>query len=225
MIEAWELVLRLIVAIVLGGLIGLEREFSDQPAGFRTHMLVSLGAALFTIGGAYGFEGFAGGDFEIQFDPTRVAAQVVTGIGFLGAGAIIQQGITIRGLTTAASLWVTAAIGLAAGFGNWWGAVGTTVIALLALYGLKQLERRYFPLMRTERFHLALETGPAFNLAELERVVEGHGASLRSMRMQATGRGAHRLAASLALGDEISPNALAEDISDLAGVNNVDWRR
>lgn len=115
-LETGELILRVLLAGALGGLIGLEREFSDQPAGFRTHILVSLGAALFTLVGAYGLVDFSPGD-TFQFDPTRIAAQVVTGIGFLGAGAILRQGLNVRGLTTAAALWVTAAVGTAAGFG------------------------------------------------------------------------------------------------------------
>ena len=110
---SWEeLLLRLALAAGLGGAIGLERELREREAGLRTHTLVSLGAALFTIAGAYGFR-----DFHNSFDPTRIAAQIVTGIGFLGAGAIIRQGLSVRGLTTAATLWVVAAIGLATGAG------------------------------------------------------------------------------------------------------------
>src|SRR5687768_6586470 len=101
-----ELIVRVLLATGLGAVIGLEREISDQPAGLRTHILVSLGAALFTIAGAYGLIDFDTGEVA-RIDPTRVAAQVVTGIGFLGAGAIIQRGLNVRGLTTAASLWVT----------------------------------------------------------------------------------------------------------------------
>src|SRR3712207_3489265 len=113
-----ELVLRVLIAALLGGLVGFEREFSDQPAGFRTHILVSLGAALFSLVGAYGVEEFFRGEgADVRLDPTRIAAQVVTGIGFLGAGAILQQGVNVRGLTTAAALWVTAAIGTAVGLG------------------------------------------------------------------------------------------------------------
>ena len=141
-----ELILRIALAGLLGGLVGLEREFSDQPAGFRTHILVSFGAALFTIVGAYGVADFyAGGENVVRFDPTRIAAQVVTGIGFLGAGAILRQGITIRGLTTAASLWVTAAIGLAAGLGYFEGALAVSLGALLVLYPIKQIERAVLP--------------------------------------------------------------------------------
>ncbi|MGH2711020.1 MAG: MgtC/SapB family protein, partial [Actinomycetota bacterium] len=101
-----ELILRLLLATVLAGLIGIEREVRDQPAGFRTHMLVSLGACLFAIISAYSINFLDPTTPGFRYDPTRIAAQIVTGIGFLGAGAIIRYGMSVRGLTTAASLWV-----------------------------------------------------------------------------------------------------------------------
>ena len=106
-----ELSLRLVLALVLGGLIGLERELTDHPAGLRTHIAVALGAALFGIVSAYGFREFDASRTETNFqvDPTRVASNIVVGIGFLGGGAILKHGATVRGLTTAGSLWVTAA--------------------------------------------------------------------------------------------------------------------
>jgi putative Mg2+ transporter-C (MgtC) family protein len=143
MLESSEVILRIGIAALLGGLVGLEREVSDQPAGFRTHILVSLGAALFTLVGAYSFD-------EPGVDATRVAAQVVTGIGFIGAGVIFQQGASIKGLTTAASLWVTAAIGTAVGLGYWDAALATTVITVISLYGLKRVGRNVFPRLRRE---------------------------------------------------------------------------
>ena len=143
-----DLIVRLVIAAALGGAIGFEREFSEQPAGLRTHLLVSLGACLFTLAGAYGLDAFSGHAAEVGFDPTRIAAQVVSGIGFLGAGAILREGINIRGLTTAAALWVTAAVGLAVGLGFWIGAVAATVIAVVALFGLKKVERVLFPRLR-----------------------------------------------------------------------------
>jgi putative Mg2+ transporter-C (MgtC) family protein len=110
----WHVTLRLGLAAVLGGAIGVERELRDREAGIRTHLLVSLGSALFTLVSAYGFHEFlTSGDAVVRTDPTRIAAQIVTGIGFLGAGAIIREGLSVRGLTTAATLWVVAAIGMA----------------------------------------------------------------------------------------------------------------
>lgn len=129
-----DLALRLTVGLVLGALIGFERELHRQPAGFRTHSLVSLGAALFTVVSAFGF----GGD---MVDPTRIAAQIVSGIGFIGAGTILQYRGHIRGLTTAASLWSVAAIGTAAGAGLYVVAIVGTVLILVILSVLDNVER------------------------------------------------------------------------------------
>ena len=128
---------------------GSERELRDREAGFRTHMLVCIGSALFTIVSAYGFREFlTSGDQVVRADPTRIAAQIVTGIGFLGAGAIIRQGVSIRGLTTAATLWVAAAIGMAAGAGYYSGAVIGTVVTLIALWPLRRLAFPVFERLR-----------------------------------------------------------------------------
>ena len=132
----FEAFVRIGAAAGLGGIIGLERELDEKAAGLRTHMLVAVGSALFTLVGAYGFEDFP----ATSVDPTRIAAQVVTGIGFLGAGIIFRQGFTIRGLTTAASLWLVAAIGMAAGAGFWKGAVIATVVALISLRPLESMK-------------------------------------------------------------------------------------
>ena len=121
-----DITLRLAVAMLLGGVIGFEREYRAKDAGFRTHFLVALGSALFCIVSQFGF------GFELK-DSSRVAAQVVSGIGFLGAGTIIFQKNVVRGLTTAAGLWVTAAIGLACGTGMYLPAVVTTLMVLIGL--------------------------------------------------------------------------------------------
>jgi putative Mg2+ transporter-C (MgtC) family protein len=133
-----ESFLRVAVAAALGGAVGLERELREREAGFRTHMLVSIGSALFTLVSAYGFRDFLlHGGSVIRADPTRIAAQIVTGIGFLGAGAIIRQGLAVRGLTTAATLWVVAAIGLASGAGYYSAAIITTLVVLVSLWPLR----------------------------------------------------------------------------------------
>jgi len=129
----WELTLRLLLAVGLGGIVGIERELREHEAGFRTHVLVALGSAIFTLVGAYGFDDFA----RQNVDPTRIAAQIVTGIGFLGAGAIIRDGLSVRGLTTAANLWAVAAIGVCCGAGYYLAALIGTAIALVALYPLR----------------------------------------------------------------------------------------
>jgi putative Mg2+ transporter-C (MgtC) family protein len=130
-----ELALRLLVAAILGALIGLEREYHDHPAGMRTHLLVSVGSATFTV---LSIEAFTGP----STDPGRIAAQIVTGIGFLGAGAIIKDRAGVKGLTTAASLWAVAAVGMAAGAAAWGVAIAATVIVIVSLWPLHEIERR-----------------------------------------------------------------------------------
>jgi putative Mg2+ transporter-C (MgtC) family protein len=138
-----DIVLRLLAGVLLAGAIGVEREVSGQPAGLRTHITVGLGAALFGLISVHGFDAYVvrRNDTTYQIDVTRVASQVVVGIGFLGAGAIIKEGASIRGLTTAASLWATAAIGLAAGIGNFFAATATAVALLLSLVLLRSPRR------------------------------------------------------------------------------------
>src|SRR6185295_10019535 len=135
--EDLDMIGRLCLAALLGGLVGLEREFHHQPAGLRTHMIVSLGACLIMQVSMHMTELSAG-----KSDPARIAAQVVAGVGFLGAGAIMRSGLSVRGLTTAACLWTVAGIGLAAGCGYWKGAVTATVLTLTATYLFQKLESR-----------------------------------------------------------------------------------
>ncbi len=137
-----DMIGRLLLASLLGGLIGLEREIHGRPAGFRTHLLVSLGSCLFVATSLefYRLYGNFSGVGPIGVEPGRIAAQVVTGIGFLGAGAIIREGASIRGLTTAACLWIAAAIGLACGAGLFIVSLVVTVISLATLLLLKRVE-------------------------------------------------------------------------------------
>jgi putative Mg2+ transporter-C (MgtC) family protein len=135
MMTWWEVAVRLGLAVVLGGAIGMERQTVEKPAGFRTHILVCLGAALFTLLSTQGF-------FGPNVDPSRVAANVVVGIGFLGAGTIWRTGTTVQGLTTAASLWTVAAIGMAVGIGFYFAAILGTGLVVVVLMLLKRLEVR-----------------------------------------------------------------------------------
>src|SRR5918911_2016021 len=147
----WDAFGRLAVAAGLGAAIGVERELREREAGIRTHLLVSLGSCLFTIVSAYGFHEFlASGASVVRADPSRIAAQIVTGIGFLGAGAIIRQGLSIRGLTTAATLWVVAAIGLTTGAGYYSAAAITTLLVIVSLWPLRILAHRAIVRFRPE---------------------------------------------------------------------------
>lgn len=138
----FDFILRIFVAALLGGAIGLEREYRDKAAGFRTHFLVALGSALFMIISVYGFEGGLLTDRH-RLDVSRIAAQVVTGIGFLGAGTIIFQKNMVRGLTTAAGVWVVAAIGLACGAGMYILATAATVLVLLGMEAFNLFLRKF----------------------------------------------------------------------------------
>ena len=136
----WDFVWRLVLAALFGTIIGLDREYREKEAGFRTHFLVSLGSALMMIVSQYGFSEILTHD-GVSLDPSRIAAQVVSGIGFIGAGTIIFNHQIVRGLTTAASLWATAGIGLTAGAGMSWLALAATILPLVALEGLSLVFR------------------------------------------------------------------------------------
>jgi putative Mg2+ transporter-C (MgtC) family protein len=132
-----DVAVRLLVAAVLGAAVGAEREVHEHAAGLRTHLLVAVGSCLFTLVSVYGFQSFSRAS-----DPSRVAAQIVTGIGFLGAGAILREGLTVHGLTTAASLWVIAAIGMAVGLGMFWASSIAVAITIVCLWVLRPFRRR-----------------------------------------------------------------------------------
>jgi putative Mg2+ transporter-C (MgtC) family protein len=159
---------RLGLAAALGAAVGAERELREREAGIRTHLLVGIGAALFTLVSAYGFHDFlTSGTNLVRSDPTRIAAQIVTGIGFLGAGAIVRDGLSVRGLTTAGSLWVVAAVGMAAGAGYYWPAVVTTAITIFALWPLRIIGHHALELVKTEENRLVVELKPGQPMAPL----------------------------------------------------------
>ncbi|MFN2587701.1 MAG: MgtC/SapB family protein [Actinomycetota bacterium] len=216
----------MVLAATLGGLIGFERELSDQPAGFRTHMLVSVGAALFTVAGAYGVEDLFGEEAgRARYDPTRIAAQIVTGIGFLGAGAIIQQGLSVRGLTTAASLWVTAAVGLSVGLGYYAGAAVTSVFTVLALYTLKRLRGVLFSRLKKGECRITVRMGENLRLSQLVDVLELRGSTVESIKFAEDEDDAKQLVAKVKLGPDVAPEDLVTRGSDLPGVRAIEWVR
>jgi putative Mg2+ transporter-C (MgtC) family protein len=182
MITPEQMILRLVLATVLGAIVGVERERLERAAGLRTHALVGVGAALFMLVSVFGF-----GDVVdtpgVSLDPSRVAAQVVSGIGFLGAGTIIFQREIVRGLTTAASVWAVAAIGLAVGGGLYPAAFGTTILTLLILAGLKPLENRFF-LHRRQRILTVIVERGANPLFAIESAIEGLGLRLERILIQ-----------------------------------------
>jgi putative Mg2+ transporter-C (MgtC) family protein len=218
-----ESLLRLALAALLGGLIGVERELREREAGLRTHLLVSLGSALFTIVGAYGFHAFLdSGATVVRADPTRIAAQIVTGIGFLGAGAIIRQGLSVRGLTTAATLWVVAAVGLAAGAGYYSAAVITTGIVLVALYPLRIGAYRTIRRFRAGDGRLLVELPAGCPPGEVIDAVEGAVARVRTIEVSQEGD-RRRLELDVTLSRGTAAPQLVAQIADVGDVAEVRW--
>lgn len=218
-----ELVLRVSLAAVLGGAIGAERELRERGAGLRTHMLVSVGAALFTLVSAYGFA-----DFEfstpkgIVLDPTRIAAQIVTGIGFLGAGAIIRQGLSVRGLTTAATLWIVSAIGLAAGAGYYSAAIVATAVVLVALGPLRTVARRLYARVKEEEGRLIVELRPGESGARLLEVLARAGA--RPNRLEFADEGGHRrVAVDVGLPGSLTPTDVVAQLLEYEEILGAEW--
>lgn len=176
------------LTVVLCALVGIERESRDQAAGLRTHVLVGVGAALFTLVSAYGFQDvFSGGTsgVPVMRDPTRIAAQIVSGIGFLGAGAIIRQGFTVRGLTTAATLWMVAAIGMACGAGYYLGAIVSTFVALAALIIFRRYIRPHvMHRLRTDWVLLDLELADSKTLGKVVGALMDQNVRVHGMESQ-----------------------------------------
>ena len=186
-ISIGEIALRLVVAAALSGLVGLEREWRERAAGLRTHMLVGVGSALFTLISAYGFNDFLfGGSNVVRADPSRIAAQIVTGIGFLGAGAIMRQGLNIRGLTTAAGLWVVAAIGMAVGAGYYAGALIGTGVVLFGLGPLRWAEG-YIVARRRAAGRLEVDLRPDQPLAPVLAILETRRAKVERIQLEEAG--------------------------------------
>jgi len=182
MLSYRDIILRLFLSALLGSVIGFERERLDWAAGLCTHMLVCVGATLFMLVSAFGFADVLS-NRNVILDPSRIAAQVVSGIGFLGAGTIIFRREVIRGLTTAASLWAVAAIGLSVGGGLYSAAISTTVLVLVILFGLKPIERRLFASRRPQVIILVANR-QEINIREIESAVEGAGLQLRQILIQ-----------------------------------------
>jgi putative Mg2+ transporter-C (MgtC) family protein len=187
-----DLATRMLIGAALGAAIGFEREIHEHPAGMRTHLLVSLGSAIFTILSIYGFEGIVAGGVSPTVDPTRIAAQIVSGIGFLGAGAILKYGTSIRGLTTAASLWTTAAIGMAAGAGEWIIAAVGTFIVVFSLWPLNALIARiHRPGQHVIR--VRLEVGRLEALGEVSRILADRRVEMAGINSQRIGKGRYEV--------------------------------
>lgn len=218
MIPYGEVMLRLLIAAGLCGLIGFEREARDQAAGLRTHIILGVGATLFTLVSAYGF-----GELRdvASFDPTRIAAQIVSGVGFLGAGAILRYGNDVRGVTTAATLWTVAAIGTAVGAGYLFGAVSATAVVLLTLLALRMLRRKITSRLSTNVavMEISFRDGGDGAPRALE-TLERHGIHVRNMDVELEGERA-RYSISVRIPARQGVQDTLREISGLPGVERL----
>ena len=215
MLTDLELLGRLLLAAVLGGAIGAERELNDQAAGLRTHMLLTIGACLFTLISAYGFGG------GIGTDPSRLAAQIVTGIGFLGGGAIVRHGLTVKGLTTAASIWATASVGVAVGAGSYVLGIGGAVLVVGTLFGLRRVSN-VLQRWGVSREEFALVTVPGFDVRRIVELVEGERVDLRGLEHHEDEDG-DRVVLLVKLRPRYRPEQLLAALRRVEGVLQVEW--
>lgn len=216
MISVLEILVRLVVAAVCGSVIGYQREITERPAGFRTHVLVCIGSALIMMVSIYPF-----GDAS-RVDPTRIAAQVVTGIGFLGAGTIIRQGSIVRGLTTAASLWTIAGVGLAVGAGFYSAALLTTALVFVVLSGFKIIETRLIGTKGAQVLLVRIEDKPGM-LGGIGSALGEMSVNIKNIEMaQEEGRIAQiRLA--LEIPKSVSMTTIIERLVSIEGLKTAEW--
>ena len=179
MLSSNDIALRLIASAILGGIVGLERERHNQPAGFRTHTILCLGASLITLVSIFMAEEF--GNLK-NSDPTRIAAQVVTGVGFLGAGAILRFGASIKGLTTAASLWTTAGIGMGIGAGFYYGSVLATLIIIVTLGILGKVEKLLIGSKADKTLLISAKEAPGI-LGKIEHILVKYQIGISNIRI------------------------------------------
>jgi len=227
-IAYWEIALRLFLAVILGGIIGFERESHNRPAGFRTHILVCAGSALIMMVSAYGFSGQIGEGFEA--DPGRIAAGVVTGIGFLGAGTILQHRGSVRGLTTAATIWVVSGVGLAAGVGFYLGAVLTTFFVLISLLLLRRFEISYFTRRRLKHLRVRAVDQPGL-LGRIGALLGDMMISIRKSelgdpeRVEESGKDIITIDFLVEIPLEINLQMLFEALFELEGISEISWEQ
>jgi putative Mg2+ transporter-C (MgtC) family protein len=217
-----HVLLRLSVAAILGGAIGTERELRERQAGLRTHLLVSVGSALFTLVSAYGFREFlVHGGSVVRADPTRIAAQIVSGIGFLGAGAIIRQGLSVKGLTTAATLWLSAAIGMASGAGYYSAALIATAGALVTLGPLRIVAYRVIHRYRPEVDRMLVDIPAGGSPVPVLEAIEQRGGRVVSLEIAQEGD-RRSIAIDVELHGVPAPTFVA-DVGSIDGVLEVRW--
>ncbi|GGP15379.1 MgtC/SapB family protein [Oceanobacillus neutriphilus] len=216
------IVSRLFIALILSGLIGFEREINNHSAGFRTHILVGVGSCLMMILSIFGFISFMEQYDNIRFDPARIPSYVISGIGFLGAGTIIVYGGTIKGLTTAASIWAVAGIGLVVGAGMYSVAIVTTLIILASLIFLNQIEH-FFPRFKLSNFIEVIAT-EEFEMYEAVKSIEKNHFNIKQIEIKLLEGKQRRIHIWTNMKANKNLVNLFDDISKLPGVVNITKR-
>lgn len=179
MVSNLDVAIRLMLSTILGGIIGMERERRNQPAGLRTHIILCVGSTLIMLVSIYVSSNIGNPQTS---DPTHIAAQVVSGIGFLGAGAILRLGVSVKGLTTAASLWTTAGIGLAAGAGFYMGSFFATIIIIITLSLLSKWEKVFLSSKATRNVNLVAKDIPDI-IGRIEKILSNHGVAITTIQI------------------------------------------
>jgi putative Mg2+ transporter-C (MgtC) family protein len=183
-----DIALHLVAGLLAGGAIGLERSFHGSPAGFRTHTLVGMASSLLMLLTVYAPRWFTGTGELVRLDPTRMAQGIMTGIGFLGAGVIFQEGLTVRGLTTAASIWITAAIGVMMGTGFYFAGALATVLTLGVLAGFRWIELA-IPTRQYAQLRVRFDQGNVLPEEDLRRLLREHGFTVSGLSYRLTDEG------------------------------------
>jgi putative Mg2+ transporter-C (MgtC) family protein len=214
---AVETLLRLVLAGVLGGLIGYEREHTNRPAGFRTHILVCVGAALVMVTSEFIFDMYSG---KVNLDPARLGAQVISGIGFLGAGTIIRDGFNVRGLTTAASLWAVSCVGIAVGIGFYGGAVIATILIFLTLIILKKAEKHFSRKNRYRTFIVESDNSPG-QVGQVTGLFEKYRIEIKNIQLYKSKENEMMIKLLVKMPGSTVDMQLLSDIQSLNGVGKV----
>ncbi|MBY7141654.1 MgtC/SapB family protein [Virgibacillus sp. NKC19-3] len=210
---------RLLISLVLSGVIGFERELNNHSAGFRTHILVGVGACLMMLLSLFGFETFMAEHDNIRFDPARIPSYVISGIGFLGAGTIIVYGGTIRGLTTAASIWTVAGLGLVVGAGMYVPALFTTLIILLSLVFLNNFEK-LFAKGRSSNL-IEIVALPELQINEIISVFDKFDSTIKNVEITKAENDIRNIFVKIERKPDVERIALIEEISKINYVKNI----
>lgn len=220
MLNDWVILFRLVLASILSGVVGFEREFHGRSAGFRTHILLCVGSTLIMLTSIYIFDLYIG---RVPLDPARLAAGVVTGIGFLGAGTIMRYKASVRGLTTAASLWVVTGIGLAVGTGLYFGAVVTSVIAVIALMFFGKLEHVMIRKDWYKTLFIETKDGTA-QLKTIRDVLSEYECEITDFQVGQSSDGSNMvLKVGLKLSTSRYNDQIIKDVAGLEGIKGVKW--